>query len=66
MLLGSKINSYYFPNYLWILEKKWGYNGTVHQLFIDFKRTYDSFRKKIFNSIIVEFRVSMKLVRLIK
>jgi hypothetical protein len=29
--------------YIWqILEKKWEYNGTVHQLFIDFKETYDS------------------------
>jgi len=25
-----------------ILEKKWEYNGTVHQLFIDFKKAYDS------------------------
>jgi hypothetical protein len=25
-----------------ILEKKWDYNGTVHQLFIDFKKAYDS------------------------
>jgi hypothetical protein len=24
-----------------ILEKKWEYNGTVHQLFIDFKKAYD-------------------------
>jgi hypothetical protein len=25
-----------------ILEKKWEYNETVHQLFIDFKKAYDS------------------------
>jgi hypothetical protein len=25
----------------WILEKKWEYNETVHQLFIDFKKAYD-------------------------
>jgi hypothetical protein len=25
-----------------ILEKKWEYNGTVHQLFIDFGKAYDS------------------------
>jgi hypothetical protein len=24
-----------------ILEKKWEYNGTVHQLLIDFKKAYD-------------------------
>jgi hypothetical protein len=29
-----------------ILKKKWEYNETVHQLFIDFKRTYDSVRRK--------------------
>jgi hypothetical protein len=28
-----------------ILEKKWEYNGTVHQLFIDFKQAYDSIRR---------------------
>jgi hypothetical protein len=28
--------------YIWqILEKKWEYNGTVHQLLIDFKKAYD-------------------------
>jgi hypothetical protein len=25
-----------------ILEKKWEYNGTVYQPFIDFKKVYDS------------------------
>jgi hypothetical protein len=24
-----------------ILEKKWEYNGKVHQLFIDFKKAYE-------------------------
>jgi hypothetical protein len=28
-----------------ILEKKWEYNGIVHQLFIDFKKAYDSKEK---------------------
>jgi hypothetical protein len=31
-----------------ILEKKWGYNGTVHQLFVDFKKAYDSIKEKFF------------------
>jgi hypothetical protein len=31
-----------------ILEKKWEYNGTVHQLFIDFKNAYDSIKRKFF------------------
>jgi hypothetical protein len=31
-----------------ILEQKWEYNGTVHQLFTDFKKAYDSVKKKFF------------------
>jgi hypothetical protein len=49
-----------------ILEKKWQYNETVHQLFIDFKKAYDSMRREVFYNILIEFRVPMKLVRLIK
>jgi hypothetical protein len=30
-----------------ILEKKWEYNETVHQLFIDFKKAYDSVRREV-------------------
>jgi hypothetical protein len=29
-----------------ILEKKWEYSGTVHQLFTDFKKAYDSVRSR--------------------
>jgi hypothetical protein len=43
-----------------ILEKKYEYNETVHQLFIDFKNVYDSNRREVLYSILV------KLVRLIK
>jgi len=38
----------------------------VHQLFIDFKKAYDSVRKEVFYNIIMEFGILMKLVRLIK
>jgi hypothetical protein len=30
-----------------ILEKKWEYNDRVHQLFVDFKKAYDSVRREI-------------------
>jgi hypothetical protein len=30
-----------------ILEKKWKYNETVHQLFIGFKKAYDSVRREL-------------------
>jgi len=49
-----------------MLEIKWEYNKTVHQLFIDFKKAYDSFRREVLYNILIEFGISMKLVRLIK
>jgi hypothetical protein len=41
-------------------------NGTVHQIFIDFKKAYDSVRTEVFCNIILEFGVPMDLVRLIQ
>jgi hypothetical protein len=49
-----------------ILEKKWEYNETVHQVFIDLKKAYDLVRREILYSIFIEFGVPMKLLRLIK
>ncbi|KAJ4433909.1 hypothetical protein ANN_16222 [Periplaneta americana] len=49
-----------------ILEKKWEYKGTVHQLFIDFKKAYDSVKREILCDILMEFGIPKKLVRLIK
>jgi hypothetical protein len=49
-----------------ILEKKWEYNETVLQLFIDLKKAYDLVRREILYSILIEFWVPMKLLRLIK
>jgi hypothetical protein len=49
-----------------ILEKKWEYNGTVHQLFIDFKKAYDSIKREVLYNILFEFVIPKKLVRLIK
>jgi hypothetical protein len=47
-------------------EKKLGYSETIHQLFIDFKKSYDSVRREVLYSILTKFGVSMKLVGLIK
>jgi hypothetical protein len=47
-----------------IPDKKWEYEKTVPQLFVDFKKAYDSVRKEVLYNI--EFGVPMKLVRLIK
>jgi hypothetical protein len=49
-----------------ILEKKWEYNGTVHYLFIDFKKAYDSVRRKVLYNILIEFGIHRKVVWLIK
>jgi hypothetical protein len=51
---------------LQILEKKWEYIETVHQLFIDFKKAYDLVRREVLYSVFIEFGVPMKLLRLIK
>jgi hypothetical protein len=49
-----------------ILEKKWEYNGTVHQIFIDFKKAYESVRREALYNILIEFGIPRKPVGLIK
>ena len=49
-----------------ILGKNWEYNEAVHQLFIDFNKGYDSVRRKVLSDSLIEFGISVKLVRLIK
>jgi hypothetical protein len=49
-----------------ILEKKWEYNATVHQVFTDFKKAYVSFQREVLYSILLEFGITKKLVSLIK
>jgi hypothetical protein len=38
----------------------------VRQLFVDFKKACESVRREVLNNIIIEFVISMKLVKLIK
>jgi hypothetical protein len=42
-----------------ILEKKWEYNGTVHQLFIDFKKAYDSIKGEVLYNILLEYGIPL-------
>jgi sorting nexin-29 len=49
-----------------ILEKKWKYNGTVHQLFIDFKKACDLIKREVLYYFLLEFGIPKQLVRLIK
>jgi hypothetical protein len=37
-----------------------------HQVFIDFKKAYDSVRREVFYNILIEFGIPRKLVGLIK
>jgi hypothetical protein len=38
----------------------------VHQLFIDFKKAYDSVRREVLYYSLIEFGIPMKLIRLVK
>ena len=49
-----------------ILEKKWEFKEAVHQLFIDFKKAYDSVRREVLYNILIEFGIPKKLVMLVK
>jgi hypothetical protein len=49
-----------------ILEKKWEYNGTVHQLFIYFKKAYDSVMREVLHNILIDSGIPRKLVGLIR
>jgi hypothetical protein len=42
------------------------YNETVHQLFIEFKKAYDSVRREVLYNIFIEYGEPINLVRLIK
>jgi sorting nexin-29 len=45
---------------------QWEYNGAVYQLFIYFKKAFDSVRGEVLYNIFIEFGIPMKLVRLVK
>jgi hypothetical protein len=46
--------------------KKWAYIQTVHHLFVEFKKADDSVRREVLYNILIDFGVTMKLVRLVK
>jgi hypothetical protein len=43
-----------------------GVHETVHQLFIDLKQACDLVRRELLYTVLTEFGVPMKLVRIIK
>ena len=48
------------------MEKKWEHKGTMHKLFIDFKKAYNSVKREFLYDILIEFGIPKKLVRLIQ
>jgi hypothetical protein len=46
--------------------EKWEYNGTVHQLFMVFRKACDSVRWEVLYNILTEFDIPLELIRLIK
>jgi hypothetical protein len=49
-----------------ILQEMWEYNEAVYQLFIGFKKACDSVRREVFYTILFEYGICMKLVRIMK
>jgi hypothetical protein len=47
-------------------ENKWEYKCTVHQLFMHFKKVYDSVRREELYNILIKFGIPRKLGGLIK
>jgi hypothetical protein len=43
--------------------KKWDYSEILHELFIDFKKAYDLFKREVLYSILIEYEVPTKLVK---
>jgi hypothetical protein len=48
------------------MEKGNEYSGITYQLFMDFKEAYDTFRREVLWSVLIEFVIPVKLVILTK
>jgi hypothetical protein len=58
--MGFHVTDQLLVRYLSDTGEKMG----VHKLFVDFKKAYDSVRRGVMYSILIQFGVHMKLVRL--
>ena len=50
-----QLTKYFVFDRYW--RKKWEYNGTVHQLFINLKKAYDSDKKEVLCNILTKFAI---------
>ena len=57
------IINYAFVKYF---RKNGNTNEAVHQLFVNFKKVYDSFRREVLYNILIEFGITMEPARLIQ
>jgi hypothetical protein len=69
-ILSLKVNSvarrnYWFRRNRSVTGEKCEYDETVHKVYVDFKKAYDSGRREVLYSILIDFGLPMKLVRLI-
>jgi hypothetical protein len=62
----STAHQFFFFSYSPDTREKWEYNETVHQLFVDIEKSYDSVRREVLYNIIIEFELPMKLLGLLK
>jgi len=42
------------------------HNAVVHELIVDFKKVYNSFKREVLHNLLPEFGIPMKMLRLIK
>ncbi|XP_068618026.1 uncharacterized protein [Battus philenor] len=49
-----------------IMEKKWEYAQSIHSLFVDFRKAYDSIDRSALYNILCGFNIPAKLVRMVK
>jgi len=63
---GQLLIIYTRAAFITYLIKNGEYNKAVHQLFINFKKAYNSVRMEVLYNILTEIGIPMKLVRLIK
>ena len=45
-----------------ILEKKWEYDGAIHQLFIDFKKEYDWVKREVLSLSILMLSIASPVI----
>jgi hypothetical protein len=51
---------------MFLIYENWFNHIPVYQLFIDFKKAYDTVRREFLYNILIEFGIPRNLVRLIK